>query len=152
MKYIQQLSLIQNMAHPLLSPDLREKLLCWGIWSEAKYHLSPGSSRDTIQGGQLLQKVLVKSWVKSTRYFQTAMGHGQCRTGDQQYMCSHCLEHSPPSGVSNGEPMANTPQVCVGNSEEAALIICQEAEKSSIRLCLLLKMSSSEGQLYPPVS
>lgn len=47
----------------------RSCLLNRGIWSEAKYSPSLGSSRDTIQGGQLLQKVLVKSWVRNIRYF-----------------------------------------------------------------------------------
>lgn len=68
-KVYQLVSLIQSTAHPLLSPDLWEELPQPGIWSEAKYSPSLGSSRGTIQGGQLLQKVLVKSWVRGIRYF-----------------------------------------------------------------------------------
>lgn len=40
-----------------------------------------------------------------------------------------------------GETIANTPQICMGNTREAESVICEEVEQSFVRLCILLKVT-----------
>lgn len=113
MKCIQLLPLVQSTALPLLSPDLREELLYWGIWSEAKYRPSLGSSRDTIQGGQLLQKVLVGSRALVIFRQQWAMDNAR------QVTSNTCVRTPWSTVPLQGFPMGSpwpTPHKCVSGT------------------------------------